>query len=371
MQMASPELNDARVIIEALDEVYLANKLSNLLPYVVKMADLVTSNAKDETALSKIDKMNKIRSDFHVITSKALPLPGETAMQTEFRVTKKSSQLFEYLLNLAIVKKFSANSILVGDFFNKFLRDDLGCPINELALSDLRNNFNQFMSFNLNEIPQSPKNSKGVNPDDEKKNKEKLYTAAHVTQLTNRIAKLEKTKDHLTSRSNANVKGNSSTNASKKQRVEKYPKHDFCGRFHLPDQCYWDPNSQAYNTDAGVAWRAKFPGQKPGNMTSTTRTNVVIVNHLPVAEVDLADLNEGDSECSNIILLDGGSDSLIFNFYHLHLFTRLEPFSCSMKGISGPITNVVTHVGVIEFFGIEINAFYSPYISKSVVSEGI
>jgi hypothetical protein len=96
-----------------------------------------------------------------------------------------------------------------------------------------------------------------------------------------------------------------------------------------------------------------------------------MVSHLPVAEVGLADLHEGQSEIFNIILLDGGSDSLIFNFYHLHLFTRLEPYVCAIKGIGGEIPNTVTHQGVINFMGIEMNAFYSPNIFKSVVSEAL
>ena len=42
-----------------------------------------------------------------------------------------------------------------------------------------------------------------------------------------------------------------------------------------------------------------------------------------------------------------------------------------MTGISGPVSNTITHVGQIEFMGVSINAYYSPNISKSVVSEGI
>ena len=53
-------------------------------------------------------------------------------------------------------------------------------------------------------------------------------------------------------------------------------------------------------------------------------TNVMIVNHLSVVEFEFADLYEGKIVASSIkTLLDDGSDSLIFNCYHLHLLTRL------------------------------------------------
>ena len=122
MQRASPDLNDAKVMLLALDEVYLANKLSNLLPYVVNLAELITCNKTEESALFKIDKMDKLRSDFHVIASNADPLPGETQIQTKSRVTEKSNNLFEYL---AIVKMNYSTPSLVNEFFKKFLQDDL------------------------------------------------------------------------------------------------------------------------------------------------------------------------------------------------------------------------------------------------------
>ena len=78
-----------------------------------------------------------------------------------------------------------------------------------------------------------------------------------------------------------------------------------------------------------------------GNMILSIVTNVMIVNHLSVVEFEFADLYEGEIVASSIkTLLDDGSDSLIFNCYHLHLLTRLGQFSYSMKGIIGPIANM-------------------------------
>ena len=75
--------------------------------------------------------------------------------------------------------------------------------------------------------------------------------------------------------------------------------------------------------------------------------------------------------CLIFNLLNDANDSLILNKYHLHLLSRLEPHLCTVKGINGSITNTVTHKGILELFGIEITTYYSPCISKAVVSEGI
>jgi hypothetical protein len=373
---ASPDLKDARAMILALDEAYMANRLSNLVPYIVKVVDIYNSTSLADTALLKMNKLDKLRSDFHAITSKALALTGESDKEREVRVFQKSSLLFDFLTKLVTVLKHSANSLLVNEFINRFVKDDLGCPINDLNLSTLRNSFIQFMNLNVEVSPTFPKTTKTLlNSVDKVNSTDKVYSATHVTQLHNQINNLKKFKENLTTKSKASstVSANSNT-GSKKARFEKtvHPIHEFCMRQHAVGQCYWDPTSAAYNTDRAVSWRDKFPGQKPGNASHITETNVVIVTHLPIAEVDLADLNEGESPFkSNIVLLDGGSDSLIFNSYHLHLFTRLEPFACPMSGISGPIPNTVTHSGVVEFMGVSMNAYYSSDISKSVVSEGI
>ena len=73
---ASPEFKDARVMLLALDDAYMSNKLSNLVPFIVKIVDIYISSSLIETALSKMNKMDKLKSDFHGITSKALALPG-------------------------------------------------------------------------------------------------------------------------------------------------------------------------------------------------------------------------------------------------------------------------------------------------------
>jgi hypothetical protein len=51
MQMACPDLNDAMSMTLSLDDVYLANKLSNLIPYVIKMAELLAT-LEEETLKS-------------------------------------------------------------------------------------------------------------------------------------------------------------------------------------------------------------------------------------------------------------------------------------------------------------------------------
>jgi hypothetical protein len=154
-----------------------------------------------------------------------------------------------------------------------------------------------------------------------------------------------------------------------------YPKHDFCGRFHPENKCYWDPNSAAYNSQAAIDWRTSNPGLKPGTIpsisTTDAHTDVVTVSHLPEMDVELSALNFGESNISHTTILDGGSDSNIFNFYYLHLFTRLEPHRGSLSGIGGPVANIITHKGIVEFLGVHLVAYYSHNISKSVVSEGV
>jgi hypothetical protein len=113
---ASPDLKDARAMILALDEAYMANRLSNLVPYIVKVVEIYNSISLADTALLKMNKLDKLRSDFHAITSKALALTGESDKEREVRVFQKSSLLFDFLINLVIVLKHSANSLLVNEF---------------------------------------------------------------------------------------------------------------------------------------------------------------------------------------------------------------------------------------------------------------
>ena len=386
MQMACPELNDAQVMLVALDSMNLANKVSSLLPYVFKFIDLVTSHSCSDSPLAIIDKMNKVKSDFFSITSKAPALNNETAEARTARVAKKSVELFDFLFHVCIVKKYSSHTRLVSTFINTFLRDDLGCPINTLVISDLRNNFNQYISLNISDVDIGFKAVKtnSIEIIDSGKSS-KSFSEAHVAQLQNQISNQKKKIENLASRASSAKtvqsapRPPSSVPAVGAKRVRpvnpnNHPKHDFCKRFHAEGQCYWDPSSDAYNTDNAVNWRAKFPGMKPGNSLSSifTQTNVVTVSQLPVADSDLADLNEGDrASTSPIIIADGGSDSIIFNYFNLHLFSRLEPYSCAMSGIGGPITNQITHKGFIDFLGVQLVAFYSPFICKSVVSEAV
>ena len=133
--------------------------------------------------------------------------------------------------------------------------------------------------------------------------KNKVYTASHVTQMQSQIDKLKKAKENLTTKQKASSSTSNASTGAKKARFEKpiHPIHEFCMRQHAVGQCYWDPASAAYNSDRAVEWRDKYPGQKPGNASHFTESNVVIVNHLPFAEVDLADLNEGESLLSLIL----------------------------------------------------------------------
>ena len=72
------------------------------------------------------------------------------------------------------------------------------------------------------------------------------------------------------------------------------------------------------------------------------------------------------------ILLDGGSDQCILNFFYLHLFLSLKPltYRCLLSGIGGDVVNEITHAGVIIFMGRTIeNVYYCSDLSKSVMSE--
>ena len=65
---------------------------------------------------------------------------------------------------------------------------------------------------------------------------------SHVTQLNNRIANLEKSNEHLTSKANANLNATFNPNPNPNKRLRpnpiQHPKLDYCGRFHTVDQCY-------------------------------------------------------------------------------------------------------------------------------------
>jgi hypothetical protein len=74
------------------------------------------------------------------------------------------------------------------------------------------------------------------------------------------------------------------------------------------------------------------------------------------------------------ILLDSASDQCILNHYHRHLFQSLKALNgtATLSGIGGATDLRITDLGTITFMGSQIhNVYYSPNISKSVISEGL
>ena len=130
--------------------------------------------------------------------------------------------------------------------------------------------------------------------------------------------------------------------------------------------CYKNPKASDEVKAAAEAWRARNPGASV-HMVNTAEEPF---------DSTLDAMNTSFSSSGNArnkqILLDGGSDCFLFNRFYKHLLFRLEPHASSLSGIGGDTGKKLTHKGNIIFMGhVLTNVLYSPYVDKSVLSEGL
>ena len=150
-----------------------------------------------------------------------------------------------------------------------------------------------------------------------------------------------------------------------------------CGRFHAKDKCFQDPNMSDETRALKVVYEARVGARTAANVNVITINGVVDTQ--PAVSPELAGMvtigvnsASESGNVSSIIILDGGSDSMLFNRFHNYLLHRVESYSCNLTGIGGLALQTVTARGEVIFMGTVIpNALYSANVSKSVVSEAV
>ena len=106
-------------------------------------------------------------------------------------------------------------------------------------------------------------------------------------------------------------------------------------------------------------------------------TNSVAVTTVgPQADPNLSVMNSSSFDSGNNnnsdILLDSGSDRLLFNRLHYDLLFSLKPHDSALTGIGGDTGMRITHRGDVILMGTLIHdVLYSPLVDRSVVSEAI
>jgi hypothetical protein len=150
-----------------------------------------------------------------------------------------------------------------------------------------------------------------------------------------------------------------------------------CGKLHAKDHCFQDPNMSDETRAKKVAYEARVAARTAASVNVVSIADVV--DSHPASSPELAGMAEvgassssNSGEATNIIILDGGSDSMLFNRYYDYLLHRVERYSCNLTGIGGLVVQSVTARGEINFMGTVIpNALFSANVSKSVVSEAV
>jgi len=234
----------------------------------------------------------------------------------------------------------------------KNLSDYLGLPA-DLDLADVMKKFQgNCAAYVVYEADHGPKTSKLVTDKD----------AQVLVTLTKELSKMKKKLNKRQKTVNASV----TTVAGAAKAAKDKLVCTFCkATRHDAEHCWKNPNASDEVKAEGDKMRASW-AKKAGFASADANP----VTTQPSADSELASMMH--SGISDIILLDGGSDSIIFNCFYHHLFRRLSLCDRTLTGIGGLTGKRITLQGDIEFMGILIkDALFCSSISKSVVSEGL
>ena len=195
----------------ALVSVNSSNKMSSLVPFVYTLVDTLRKQNDSLSPLEVIESIKKCKSDFMAIATNAAIVSNETPTAHTTRVEIKAQQLYDFLFLIALVKKSSSHTKLVTDYINNFLRDDLGCPTNELDIVKGTSNFSQFTSLDSEDKdivtgkkPTSSNNSSLATQID---SSTKQVSQSQLVSLTSQVAKFKKKNEFLSSKAAAGAFG--------------------------------------------------------------------------------------------------------------------------------------------------------------------
>ena len=260
----------------------------------------------------------------------------------------KIMDLWTTLVEVVSFSKISTEKINIRDFIQRYVRENTVKPLEiDLAL---------FLT-QLKTFCDSSKHSPPTPKTDE--NKVVPVAKAYYTKLVNE----SKAYNALKRKPEDDQNGKGKT---PKTGGNPPPKCTFCGKLkHTAENCFVNPNANQKAREIGEKLMKKKKEKDSPNVSVNT-VNVMMTTTDHNADTELQDMLSGKHLN---ILLDGGSNSNIFNKYSLHLFHNLQKFSCEIDGIGGTIDKKVTHIGEIVFMGKVMPAYYSPNLPKSIISE--
>jgi hypothetical protein len=110
-----------------------------------------------------------------------------------------------------------------------------------------------------------------------------------------------------------------------------------------------------------VAYEARVAARAAASVSVVSIADVV--HSHPASSPELAGMAEvgassssNSGETTNIIILDGGSDSMLFNRYYDYLLHRVESYSCNLTGIGGLV--VQNSKGRNKFYGYRNTKYF-------------
>ena len=346
-------LNDFRIMYFEFKDFYEGLLLHNVLSHAQRYVALFMGGTA-KGAIILLDQLMKARSDFFKLLRVDQKLPTETDVEFGVRLGKAHA-LWSYSQELILLENATADKDHVRTFVTQHLREILTDvndfnPVTNCAM------LRTFLSTHVNVQVKAPVVKPGVTLVTDKQQ-------VSLTQANNRIKNLQAKLNRANSAAVVALPGK--TVGAKRGRNGTGPCSLCKSGDHDLEHCYKNPNASEDVKKRAEAYRAR---------------NLAVVN-MVTTEGEAADpmldaMNTSSSSSGNIkhklILLDGGSDCVLFNRFHHNLLFSLKPYSSALSGIGGDAGIRITQKGDVIFMGSVLHdVLYSPTVDKSVVSEGL
>ena len=356
-------LNDFRIMWFDLLDFYEGLLLHNAISRVNACYLLSLNSGKGYQATVLMDKLSKAEADYNQLMQVDKKRGAETDAEFQDRVLK-SKILYSYLYKIVVLEQVALDKAHVKAFVNVHIRDILTdvYAFNPVTnLTQLRSFLSTQVTTPVNPtVQQQPKQPTNLVTD-------KSVSAQHTVNLTNRIKNLEK---KLSNTSKVNVATGAAPTVpgagggKKRDRFGIGPCTVCNDANHDAEHCFKNPNASEETKKRAISFNLK----RANNSVHVTTT-------APVADATLSIMNLASSDSGNDsfhILLDSGSDCVLFNRFHYDLLFSLKPHSSGLSGIGGDTGIRISDKGTVVLMGCLIHdCLYSSLADRSVVSEGL
>jgi len=340
-------------------DFYEGQLLHNCMAHAQRYVALFADVSAPKSSIILLDQITRFESDFFKIMKADQRLPGEIEADYNIRWIK-AVNLWQFLVKMNLAETIASDKTHVKTFLMKAVRENLSDPYH-FNLAEEMVKFRNFISSHTSVPAKAPTAVKDQLVSDKSLTK----SVQHINTL-NRVKILEKqlAKEKSVNATFADKAKSAIPTADKKRSRNGVGPCSLCKSLdHDLEHCYKNKNASEAVLKRGAEWRARNP------QANMVESNLDETDDSLVA-MNTSSLTSGIKH--KLILLDGGSDCVLFNRYHYNLLFSLKPHECALSGIGGNTGLRISHKGDIIFMGAVIHdVLYCPDVDKSVVSEGL